>query len=507
MASPHPFNRRDLLATSLALAAGASAARAQPAMAAKRNEPIDTQDGLGLADLVRRREVSATELLEAAISRAEVQNPKYNFLTHKMYDYGRAEITRGLPTGPFTGVPFLVKDLGIDVAGHPTSNGSRLFDGYIAPRNSTLVDRYRAVGLVIFGKTTSPEFGIAATTESRRFGLTRNPWDPTRSSGGSSGGSSAAIAAGVVPIANASDGGGSIRIPASTTGLFGLKPSRGRTPSGPYRTEGWMGLAVDHALTRTVRDSAALLDATHGAEIGSMYVAPTPERPFLEEVGRPPKRLRIALMTKPPTPASVDPECLAAAQDAARLCESLGHIVEEAAPPIDGPAMTQGMTDVLSAFTAGDFEDFAKLTGRIVMPDDVEAVTWQFYQLGLKTNGVAVARGSAAFQVGAIALSEFQRTYDLILTPTIAQLPAKLGLMDLSSSDLNAYLERVVAYAPFGQLANMTGVPAMSVPLAWSKSGLPIGVMFTARYGEEATLFRLAGQLEQARPWAHKRPA
>jgi Asp-tRNA(Asn)/Glu-tRNA(Gln) amidotransferase A subunit family amidase len=500
----HDFrvSRRGLLAAPLALSVVASQAQAA---ATRSSDSLDTLDGLGLADLVRRKQVSPSELLESTIRRAETQNPKYNFLALKMYDYGRAEIAHGLPQGPFAGVPFLIKDLNEDIAGFPTSNGSRYFEGFVAARTSTLVERYRAAGLVIFGKTTAPEFGLSPSTEGKRFGYTRNPWDPSRSSGGSSGGASAAVAAGVVPMANASDGGGSIRIPASTCGLFGLKPSRGRVPMGPEHTEGWMGMSAVHAVTRSVRDSAALLDATHGLELGSQYSAPTPERPFLQEVGRSPKRLRVALMTRPLSGTPVDPECLDAVRSAARLCESLGHVVEEAAPAIDGRALADAFLDTVSVSVTAKLEAYAQATGRAPSPDVLETVTWYFYQRAQKTNPLALARASTTFQGAAVKLAEFMQNYDLILTPTIAQLPAKLGVLNLSPENMQDYVAAVVSYAPFGQLANETGVPAMSVPLAWSKAGLPIGIMFTARYGEEATLLRLAGQLEQARPWANRR--
>lgn len=460
----------------------------------------------GLAELVRRKQVSPSELLESAIVRAEAQNLKFNFMAQKLYDYGRAEIARGVPRGPFTGVPFLVKDLNTDIAGQPTGNGSRSYDGYLPARTSTLVERHRAAGLVIFGKTTTPEFGLSASTESKVRGATRNPWDPSRSSGGSSGGSSAAIAAGVVPMAHASDGGGSIRIPASTCGLFGLKPSRGRVPMGPARTEGWLGLSSVHALTRSVRDSAALLDASHGPELGSMYSAPTPVRPFLQEVGQSPKRLRIALMTRPLTGTAVDAECLEAVRDAGTLCESLGHVVEEASPPLDGRALSEATLDGIAISISANMELFAAARGRPLAPDQFETVTWYFHDQARTASPLALSRASVIFQEQAVRLADFMRTYDLILTPTLAQLPAEIGVLSLSPEKMEDYVAAVVSYAPFGQLANQTGVPAMSVPLAWSKAGLPIGIMFTAHYGDEATLLRLAGQLEQARPWANRRP-
>ena len=319
--------RRDVLAGSIAVAA--SAAAGGVAQAASRNV-LDDHDALGLAELVKTKQVSASELLEASIARAEAYNPRFNFMAHKLYERARAAVAKGVPEGPFQGVPWLIKDLNTNIAGELTEQGSRLFKGNRATVTSELVKRQERAGLVIFGKTTSPEFGLTGTTESTLMGATRNPWNPERIAGGSSGGAAAAVASGVLPAAHATDGGGSIRIPASCCGLFGLKPSRGRVPMGPPLTEGWGGMSAHHAVTRSVRDSAALLDATHGLELGSRYSAPTPERPFLQEVGRDPGRLRIALDVTTMMGTPVDPEVIAAVRNAAQLCEKLGHSVEEA---------------------------------------------------------------------------------------------------------------------------------------------------------------------------------
>src|SRR5499427_4135310 len=309
----------------------------------------DQYDGLGLAELVRRREVSPDEVLEAAIARVEARNPAINAVVSRLYDEARAAMRAGLPAGPFTGVPYLLKDLGAHYAGAVTSFGSTLFKDFVVDHDSEITARLRRAGLVIFGKTNTPEMGLAASTEPRLFGPTRNPWSLKHSSGGSSGGSAAAVAAGVVPMAHATDGGGSIRIPASACGLFGLKPTRARNPMGPDAGEGWGGASVGHAVTRTVRDSAALLDATSGLDVVAAFCAPPPERPFLHEVGRDPGRLRIAITTRPWNGQPVDSECKTAAVAAARLCERLGHHVDEATPDVDARALGDATLVIISA--------------------------------------------------------------------------------------------------------------------------------------------------------------
>ncbi|MCB1730077.1 MAG: amidase, partial [Halieaceae bacterium] len=327
-------DRRTLIKRGLVLAAAGSApVRIAAAASALSFDEYRSRDALGLAELVRSGEVSAPELLEIAIARSQAVNPVINCLVERLYDYARAAVARGLPSGPFTGVPFLLKDLGMHLAGTVTTNGSRFYRDAVADYTNTVVTRYQQAGLVIFGKTASPEFGGTGTTESILFGDTRNPWDMQRSAGGSSGGAAAAVAAGILPLANATDGGGSIRIPASCCGLFGMKPSRGRVPSGPKNLSSVM--SVIHAVSRSVRDSAALLDATRGPEPGQTTIAPRPTGSYLDAVGATPKGLRIGLLTTPITHSPVDPECSRAAADAAKLCESLGHHVQEVQLPID----------------------------------------------------------------------------------------------------------------------------------------------------------------------------
>lgn len=500
------LTRRAMVAAGAAVAVG-GVAGAKPAAAAAKAGLLDGHDALGLAALVKTRQVSPSELLDAAIARCEAMNPRFNFLARDHYDYARKAIARGLPQGPFTGVPWLEKDLNTFIAGEITGQGSRYYKDFRATVTSELVKRHERAGLVIFGKTTTPEFGLTATTESKATGATRNPWNPEHIAGGSSGGAATAVASGVIPAAHATDGGGSIRIPASCCGLFGLKPSRGRVPMGPLRTEGWGGLSCHHAVTHSVRDSAALLDATHGAELGSRYVAPTPERPFLEEVTRAPGQLRIALMMTPPGGTPVDPECAAATMSAAKLCESLGHIVEEAAPKLDAGAIGQAGFVMIGASVAADLDARAKATGIPLSPDVVERVTLSFYRgFGEKFSAMDWVRANNTLQEAAVTMAQFMTRYDLILSPTVAELPLKLGTIDLSQEDMQVFMRNVTPFTPFTGVYNMTGQPSMSVPLGMSKSGLPIGVMFSARYGDEATLFRLAGQLEKAAPWKDRRP-
>ena len=503
------MDRREMLASgaAIALAAPLQAKGKKPAKT-KGNSVLDTHDALGLAGLVKAREISPTELLEAAIMRAEALNPRFNFMAQKHYDYARAAIAKGLPDGPFTGVPWLLKDLNTYIAGELTEGGSRFYKGYRATVTSELVRRYEKAGLVIFGKTTTPEFGLTGTTENKLTGDTRNPWNPEHITGGSSGGAAAAVAAGVLPAAHATDGGGSIRIPASCCGLFGMKPSRGRIPMGPVRTEGWGGLSCHHAVTRTVRDSAALMDATHGLEPGARYSAPAPEGgSFLAHVGQAPAPLRIALMTSPLAGSPIDPECVAAAEAAAKLCESLGHRVEIAAPKISAAAFGQAAFAVMAPAIAADIEDRAKLLGITPGPDVLEPITLGFHAYGKTLSGMDVARANAVLQEVAVTMAQFMARYDVILSPTVAAPPLKLGQINLSPGvDFATWGARAAVFTPFAQIANLTGQPAMSLPLAQSTSGLPIGIMFTGRYGEEALLYRLAGQIEAAAPWAAHRP-
>lgn len=466
----------------------------------------DDYDALGLADLVRKKEVSPLELLEEAIARLEKVDGTLNSVPLKHYDEARAAIDAGLPDGPFTGVPFLLKDLHLLMEGTVTSFGSGAFKDNVADHDSTLTERYKQAGLVIFGKSNSPEFGLAGTTEPRLYGPTRNPWNTEHSPGGSSGGAAAAVAAGVLPVANASDGGGSIRIPASACGLFGMKPSRARTPMGPDRGEGWGGMSSSHAVSRTVRDNAALLDATAGPAPGDPYSCSAPARPFLEEVGIDPRPLRIAVTATGPNGNRADADVRAGLDATVALLEELGHHVTEAAPKIDATDMTAAQIGLIASSIALTLDMRGEALGRPVSQQDVENITWAIAENGRGLNGTDVARGTLLIHQFGRKVASFMEDYDVLLSPTLALPPVPLGTVNMDSDDIGAYIDINARYMPFAGLFNMTGQPSMSVPLHWTADGLPVGMMFTAPFGDESTLFQLAGQLERAQPWGDRRP-
>ena len=485
----------------------------------------EAYDGLGLAELVRRGEVHPGELVDAAAERMDRHESALNAVVHRMVDRARAAAERPLPDGPFTGVPFLLKDLMTLCAGEPMTAGSRFLSGWVPAHDANLVRRYRDAGLLIVGKTNVPEFGASFTTEPELHGPARNPWDLARTPGGSSGGSAAAVAAGYTPLAHGNDGGGSIRVPAAFCGLFGLKPTRARTPLGPDYGDAWFGLTVEHAITRSVRDSAALLDATRGPDAGAPYRAPPPARPYREELERPPGRLRIAVHTGALLGASLEPEGRAAVADAARLCAELGHEVEEAAPEVGGGAARAFLT-LVAAGTAQEIALAARAVGREPEREAFEQTTWLLRLIGRRLRAETLA--SAIYEAHALGrrVAPFFERHDVLLCATAAGAPPPLGSLDPADLErlalgavrrlpVRALLDRVLDElgsrvlesfpntAPF----NMTGQPAMSVPLFWTEEGLPVGVQAVGRFGDEATLFRLAAQLEEARPWAGRRPA
>ena len=469
-------------------------------------QEFERYDGLGLAELIRTKEVTVEEVLAATLERIEARNPAINAVVTRMDEQARAAIRAGLPDGPFKGVPYLLKDLGALYTGVVTSNGSNLFASYLADHDSEIVARMKRAGLVIVGKSNTPEMGIAPSTEPRLHGVTRNPWSLGHSAGGSSGGAAAAVAAGMLPMAHATDGGGSIRIPASACGLFGLKPTRARNPMGPDAGEGWSGASIGHAVTWTVRDSAALLDATSGPDVGDPYWAPPPARPFLSEIGRDPGRLRIALTTTPWIEGPVDPECAEAARAAGRLCESLGHHIEEARPQIDEAAWLKSTLVIVTASLGFAVETRATALGRALKSDDVERITWERVELGRTFSATDYARAIHTVHRTGRVVARFLERYDVLITPTMAKPPHPLGVLSLSSPDSAAFTAARSASVGFTSLFNSSGHPAMSVPLSMSRSGLPLGVQFVARFGDEATLFRLASQLETAAPWKDRRP-
>lgn len=495
----------------------------------------DRLDALALARLVRTGELSAEDVCAAAVDRAQVVNVALGAVVHPLYEQAMRQArataaarARGeLPAGPLAGVPFLVKDFGSRLAGAPHTGGTRALRGHVPEQDDELVRRWRAAGLLPLGKTNTPEFALMGVTESELHGPARNPWDLGHTPGGSSGGSAAAVAAGIVPLAGAGDGGGSIRIPASCCGLFGLKPSRGRVPCGDGVGEPWQGASVEHVLTRSVRDSAALLDLEHGPDTGASLFLPPPERPYLEEVGRDPGRLRVGWTAAHPLGRSVHPECVTAVHDAARLLESLGHEVEEVALPWDGPALAQAFLMLYFGETGASLAALRGTLGRPARSGDVEAVTWLLGLLGHSYSAAEFAAARASWNTHARAMGRFHQTYDLLLTPTLAAPPLRIGelqprglqaalLLAARQVNLGGALRRsglvegmaadILEKTPYTQLANLTGQPAMSVPLHWTPAGLPVGVQFVAPLAREDVLLRLAGQLEQARPWFARRP-
>ena len=470
-----------------------------------RADEYESYDALGLAALVQRGELKPRELIEVALAQCERRNPAVNAVVIPMFDEAR-RVAEAPPAGPFRGVPFLVKDLYALYPGVRTTNGSRLFADHVPDHENELVGRYRRAGLVIFGKSASPEFGITTTTESALFGRTRNPWSLGHSAGGSSGGAAAAVAAGIVPAAHASDGGGSVRIPASCCGLFGLKPSRGRIPFGPDAGEGWSGMSTAHAVTRSVRDSAALLDVVQGADLGAPYAAPPRERPYLAEVGAPPGRLRIALQTRSFNGSDTHPDCVAAARDAAKLCAELGHEVEEAELEVDAAAFGRASQVIIAANLRASVQDRLQELGRELRADDLEPATRAMYEAAAGADAAEYARAIRVIHGLGRQMSRFLVSRDLLLTPTLGTPPLPLGRLALTNPSVE-FLRDLLQTIGYTQLLNASGHPAMSVPLCWNPAGLPIGVQFVGRFGDEATLFRLATQLEQARPWFARRPA
>ena len=457
-------------------------------------------DATAQADLIRKGEIHPRELVDAAIARIERINPALNAVVTPMFDQAR-DLARGtLPDGPFSGVPFLLKDLLASCTGVPMTLGSELLRDFVPDHDSELVSRYKQAGFIILGKTNTPEFGILPTTEPALFGPCHNPWDTGRTTGGSSGGSAAAVAAGLVPVAHGNDGGGSIRIPASCCGLFGLKPTRGRNPLGPDFGDLMSGLVAEHVLTRSVRDSAAILDATAGPDIGDPYWAPPQERPFAQEISAPAGRLRIGFTTGAGDGVSIHGDCVRAVEDAAALCSNLGHDVEECSPSINREQMTEAFIVLWSTGIAATL----KILG--VEKGQVEPLSWALAEMGFQYDSADYLNAVQTIQRLARDIASFFTEYDIFLTPTLAEPPVPLGTFDSPPDDPLRGFIRAGTFVPFTPVCNATGQPAMSVPLFWNDDNVPVGTHFVGRFGDEATLFRLAAQLEEARPWAGRRP-
>lgn len=483
-------------------------------------------DAAALAQLVQKKELQAVEILEIAIQRAEEVNPAINAVIHPLYDLARQMAQAVDTNAPLAGVPFLLKDLALQLKGTPVSSGCRSYK-IISKADSALVHRYRELGLLFMGKTNTPEFGLTPYTEPEAFGPSRNPWNTSRTTGGSSGGSAAAVAAGITPIATASDGGGSIRIPASCCGLFGLKPSRGRLSLGPQQGEMWSGAVVEGCISRTVRDTALFLDLSGATEVpGEPYLFPNSQKSLTTALSAPPAKLTIGFATTHPLGLPVDADCIAAVHDAAALLESLGHHVEETDLPIEREDLTKVFLMMVFGETDATLRQMAQDIGRKVTRKDVEITTWGLHLLGREYTAGDYAFARRRWNDISRRLGAFHQRFDILLTPTVAMSPFPIGalqptpterrllniigalnLKGLLNSKVDELADKTFGFIPFTPLANMTGQPSMSVPLFWNNEGLPVGTMFTAAIGRDDLLISLAGQLEQARPWKDRWPA
>jgi amidase len=475
-------------------------------------DDLSRLDATAQAELVRTRKASPLELVDAAIDRIERVNPKLNAVIHRFFERAREQARTGaLPDGPFRGVPFLLKDLFGHAEGDPVHFGTRFLKeiDFRVPHDSYLAGKFRAAGLVFLGRTNVPELGILPATEPEAYGVTRNPWNPAHSTGGSSGGSAAAVASGMVPVAHANDGGGSIRIPASECGLVGLKPSRGRTSFGPDVAEGVGGLAAEGVVSRTVRDTAAILDAVHGYMPGDPYTAPPPARPYRDEVGARVERLRVGLMTTTPAGAMpVHAECAKGAEQTGRLLAELGHTVEPAHPAaLDDFEVGRHFSVMYAVQLAGTMSAFERLTGRALGPGDFDAFNWALAELG---RNLSVSQYLETEEwIGGFTrriASWWADGFDLLLTPTLPEPPPPLGYFTPDSIDPTSTGLRASGFASWTSPFNMTGQPAISLPLHWTPDGLPVGIQLVAAYGREDLLLRVAAALEQAAPWKDRRP-
>lgn len=492
-------------------------------------EEYRKHDATSLAELIRKKEVTPIELLETAITRAEEVNPKINAVVTKLYELGKEQLKSLDTNAPLAGVPYLIKDLGPQLKGTRYTCGSGILKDFISVENSVVTDRMLAAGLVIFGKTNTPEFGLTPWTEGKLLGTAHNPWNLNHTTGGSSGGSAAAVAAGIVPMASANDGGGSIRIPASCNGLFAIKPTRGRITLGPYFGEGWGGAVCEGLVSRSVRDSALYYDLVHGSDEGDPYHIKPPEHPFMHEITRTPRKLKIGYTTKMPVGMSkpVDEENVKAMTHAVQLLKSLGHEVVEVELPYKKEVLTELLYAMVYGETSATLDYIGEQRGRKPHRSEVEPNTWLLYKLGKSFSANAFALAKLKWNEVNRKLAEYHKQYDLLLTPTLGMRPFKIGAMnnppfeEISLRILNALgissvirytgmiekiAEQTFSWIPYAPLANITGQPAMTVPLYWAPENLPVGVMFTAPLGDEATLFQLGAQLEKVQPWFNKVP-
>jgi amidase len=463
-----------------------------------------TYDALGLAALIKAKKIKSSEVMDAALARAEALNPRLNAIVFSDPESARAAATAKPGKSVFAAVPMLLKDMRANVVGWPTRSGSRYVPATPATVESNTVSRFKAAGLIPFGKTNVPEFGILPTTECKLYGAAHNPWDLDHSPGGSSGGSAAAVAAGIVPIAHATDGGGSIRIPASACGLVGMKATRGRVSQGPEAGDATSGLSIDGVVTRSVRDTAAALDALSAIDYGDPYFAPAPEGSYLDGIKRKGKRLRIAVSTTMMNGTEHDPEVTAAVKKTAKLCESLGHIVEEVDPPINAGELVGAFSTIWSANVAYGLTMLQRQTGLAPSLSVVEGLTLGLHVMGLGVSAVQLTEARQAMMRAGRQIAKWHETYDAWLTATLGRPPMKLGSIDIDETDVQKGFAPNFGYVPFTSMQNATGTPGINLPLNWSKDGLPLGVQFTARAGGEMILLKLAAELERAAPWADR---
>lgn len=470
----------------------------------------DQHDAVGLASLVAKGEIGPDELLDEALRRVEAVNPSLNAVTMMQVDTARRHINEGLPEGPLKGVPFLLKDLGAEAIDFPSNNGSRLFADTRYARDSAIYSRLKSAGLVTFGRTTAPEGGVGPVTEAAIYGgPTRNPWKLGHTPGGSSGGAGAAVAAGIVPIAHGSDGGGSVRIPASCCGLFGVKPTRARLPDGPYVGEGWAGMAIDGFLTRSVRDTAVLLDATHGSDLGAPYAAPPLRGTFGEAAGLRERGLRIGFATTTLSGEAIHPECAAAVKQAARLLENFGHHVEEALPKADIRGMMAAWTKIVACGSALSINSAVKRRGRPLESGEIEGIALGALRYAHTVSGSDYLDAINTVHAFGREMAAFFTGYDVLLTAALAEPPAEIGRFNHLPEDYVDYRMgpgRVFDYSPFTAVFNASGQPAASVPFHWTDDGLPVGIHLVCAFGEDERLIGLCAAIEEARPWFGRRP-
>jgi amidase len=461
-------------------------------------------DGIGLAKLIAQRDVKPSELVEEAIGRAERLNPKLNAVVFADYDRARETARGNVPEGPFRGVPFFLKDIFGFAEGMPTRQACRAIPAIPSDHDSLLTSRFRTAGLIMLGKTNVPEFGLVPTTESKLYGPARNPWNPEHSPGGSSGGSAALVAAGVVPLAHANDGGGSIRIPASCCGLVGLKPTRGRVSHAPDYGDMVDGLGVDLVVSRSVRDTAAALDSVAGNVLGDPYWAPPKATSYRDALNTEPKNLRIAIATRKLDGRPLHPDCLTAVNAAARLCEMQGHHIEEASPDFDQSMLIPAFMALWAGNLAAGIDYLALMTGQQPIPEMFEGLTWGLYEMGKQVSASQYLMAKGAMAQATRMAAKFHETYDIWLTATLGCPPVKLGTFDMEERDPQKSFAPLIDYVPFTAMQNVTGQPAINLPLCWNEQGLPIGVQFVGRFGDELTLLNLAAQLERAVPWVER---